>query len=220
MTSEPVPGDQAASAGKEEEKDEEGLVDFLKELPILIVVAFAIALLIKTFLFQAFYIPSGSMENTLLPNDRVIVSKLDFRFGDPHRGQVVVFVGPDAPPKIDRGPVRNFAHSVAVALGLASSEQDFIKRVIATSGETVEIKDGAVFVNGVKLKEPYLHDTAAISCSGRFCGPLKLHKGELFVMGDNRLNSRDSRVFGPIRESVVVGRARVLIWPPGRFKVL
>jgi signal peptidase I len=219
LTSPDAAGEAAQPAAREEE-EKQGFVEFLKELPILVVVAFAIALLIKTFLFQAFYIPSGSMENTLLPNDRVLVSKLDYRFGDPRNGQIVVFAGPDAVTPIDRGPLRNFLRSIAVAVGLASSEQDFIKRVIAIEGQTLEIRDGAVHVNGKTVKEPYLHDEAPISCSGRFCGPIKLGKDEVFVMGDNRANSRDSRVFGPIKESTIVGRARVLIWPPGRFETI
>ena len=199
--------------------DKEGFVDFLKELPILIVVAFAIALLIKTFLVQAFFIPSGSMESTLFKDDRVLVSKLSYRLGDPDRGDVVVFEGPEAftPPKEDRGPIGNFFNSVAIGLGLKSSKQDFIKRVLATEGQTIEIRDGAVTVNGKKLKEPYLHDTAPVTCSGRYCGPFKVPRDQVFVMGDNRSNSRDSRVFGPIPEAKIVGRAFVLIWPPDRF---
>lgn len=219
MTSEEAPGEEKAEEAPEEEK-KQGLVEFLKELPILIVVAFAIALVIKTFLVQAFFIPSGSMENTLLPDDRVLVSKLSYRFGEPKQGDIVVFVGPDAPAPVDRGAVRNFLRSVGVALGMISSEQDFIKRVIATEGQSVEIKEGAVWVNGKPLDEPYLHDNSPISCAGEFCGPTKIKKGELFVMGDNRANSRDSRFFGPIKHSTLVGRARLLIWPPSRFKVI
>ncbi|MGH2811855.1 MAG: signal peptidase I [Actinomycetota bacterium] len=207
---------------QEGDEKKEGLVEFLKELPILIVVAFAIALLIKTFLFQAFFIPSGSMENTLLVGDRVLVSKLSYRFGEPRRGDILVFRGPESftPPAQDRGPIGNFLHSVAVGLGLRSSEQDFIKRVIAVEGDEVEVKDGSVFVNGNRLRERYLHDRAPLACSGQFCGPLEVPDNEVFVMGDNRANSRDSRVFGPIDESDIVGKAFVLIWPPDRFESL
>lgn len=219
MTSEEAPREEQVEEAPEEDK-KQGLVEFLKELPILIVVAFAIALLIKTFLVQAFFIPSGSMENTLLRNDRVLVSKLSYRFGEPKRQDIVVFVGPDAPAPIDRGTVRNFLRSIGIALGMISSEQDFIKRVVAIEGQTVEIKEGAVWVNGKPLDEPYLHDNGPITCAGEFCGPIKIRKDELFVMGDNRANSRDSRFFGPIRESTIVGRARLLIWPPSRFEVL
>ncbi len=191
-----------------EEKKKDSFIDFLKELPILIFVAFGIALLIKTFLLQAFYIPSGSMENTLLKDDRVLVAKFLYRFTDPAQGDVIVFASPleASIPKEDHGPVGNFFNNLAEGLGLKSSERDFIKRVIAVEGQTVQIKEGAVFVNNRKLDEPYLHDKMPISCaSQQFCGPIKVPTDKVFVMGDNRGNSQDSRVFGPIPESSIVG---------------
>lgn len=204
-----------AAEPPEEEEEKDSFIDFLKELPVLIVVAFGIALLIKTFLLQAFFIPSGSMERTLLVGDRVLVSKFLYKFGEPERGDVVVFISPlgETTPKEDRGPVGNFFGDLSEGLGLKSSERDFIKRVIATEGETVQVKEGAVFVDGKKLNEPYRHDQLPMPDYG----PTTVPKGKVFVMGDNRSNSQDSRVFGPVSKEKIVGRAFVLIWPPKRL---
>lgn len=195
-------------------KKKDSFFDFLKELPILIVVAFAIALLIKTFLAQAFFIPSGSMENTLLVGDRVLVEKVTYRIRDPEYSDIVVFRSPTASevPKVDRGLVRNFFYGLAEGLGLRSSERDFIKRVIATEGQEVKVQQGAVYVDGKKLTEPYLRDQSPLPDYG----PTKVPNGRIFVMGDNRFNSQDSRAFGPITEESIIGRAFVLVWPPAR----
>ncbi|MGI8427321.1 MAG: signal peptidase I [Actinomycetota bacterium] len=203
---------------RRKEKHKGGALQFLRELPVLIIVALGIALLIKTFVVQAFYIPSGSMENTLMIGDRVLVSKFLYRFSEPKSGQVIVFVSPfgETNPKVDRGTFRNFLNSIAEDLGLKSTEKDFIKRVIATEGQTIQAKQGAVFVNNRKLTEPYLHDSGPIPDYG----PTKIPKGKVFVMGDNRNNSQDSRVFGPISKSTILGRAFVLIWPPSRIHLL
>lgn len=215
---EQVPEDQPQEQFEEERK--ESFLDFLKELPILIVVAFAIALLIKTFLFQAFFIPSGSMENTLLVNDRVLVCKINFVVNckEPKQKDVVVFVAPQSArsPVTDRGPLGDFWNSLMEGLGLRTPENDFIKRVIATEGQTIEIREGTVFVDGKKMVEPYLHDQTPLPDFA----PLEVPKGKIFVMGDNRFNSQDSRSFGPIPTSSIVGRAFVLIWPPDRFRGL
>jgi signal peptidase I len=182
------------------------------------VIAFAIALLIKTFIVQAFFIPSESMENTLLRNDRVLVSKFTYRFTDPKPGDVIVFVAPpeETAPEVRRGPIGRLLDSVLNGLGLRSSERDFIKRLVATEGQTVQITQGRLYVDGKRRDEPYVKDPSPMPDYG----PYKVPPGHLFVMGDNRFNSRDSRVFEAIEESSVVGRAFLIIWPPGRFGVL
>jgi signal peptidase I len=182
------------------------------------VIAFLIALLIKTFIVQAFYIPSESMEDTLLRNDRVLVSKFIYRFGEPKPSDIIVFVAPpqEAGPVPDKGPVGKFFDSLLHGLGLRSSERDFIKRLIATEGQTVQIKDGRLHVDGKQLDEPYIKDQAPMPDFG----PYEVPDEQLFVMGDNRFNSRDSRQFSSIKRSSVVGRAFVVIWPPGRLSVL
>ena len=168
----------------------------LVEWVLVIAGALLVAFLIKTFLFQAFYIPSESMEPTLVDRDRVIVNKLSYRLHDVNRGDLVVF---DRPPNEPPTEV-----------------EELIKRVIALEGETIEARQGDIFIDGRLLTEPYL---TSPSSSGTF-GPLVIPDGHVFVMGDNRNNSRDSRVFGPIDEDLIVGRAFVRVWPLGRLGFL
>ncbi|MEA2432549.1 MAG: signal peptidase [Actinomycetota bacterium] len=190
-----------------------------RELPILIVIAFVVALLIKTFVLQAFYIPSASMEPTLREGDRVLVEKIKYHLGDPARGDVLVFekdlIG--APPAEDTGFMTDISNAFKGLFGFPTgTSQDFIKRVIGVGGDTVEGRDGVVFVNGEAISEPYLPEGLEISPFG----PVEIPDGKLFVMGDNRNNSDDSRNFGPIDVDQVVGHAFLLIWPPSDFDTL
>ena len=172
-----------------------------------VVGALAVALLIKTFLMQAYFIPSGSMEPTLQIGDRVLVNKLSYDFGDIGRGDLIVFNRPPNQP---------------------DGEDDLIKRVIALPGETIEIRDGQVFITTVdnpnqqRLEEPYLAESITTTglvntqaCASATATSCEIPEGFVFVMGDNRPGSRDSRVFGPISEDLVVGRAFLRVWPLG-----
>jgi signal peptidase I len=218
---EPVPdGDQPApeaagepvAAGKRRARKGSSR-SFWKELPILIVVALVVAVLIKTFLVQAFYIPSGSMNDTLLEGDRVMVNKLAYRFGDPARGDVVVF---DSPMEVDADGETIFGavvRHVAESLGLSSPDSALIKRIIALGGETLEVRENRVYVDGSALDEPYLKEGSWMPDYG----PVTVPEGQVFVMGDNRSSSSDSRVFGPISEDEIVGKAFVRVWPPSRW---
>ena len=186
---------------------------FWKELPILIIVALVVAVLIKTFLVQAFFIPSGSMNDTLLEGDRVMVNKLAYRFGNPARGDVIVFDSPMEPDGDGETIFGALVRHVAESLGLSSPDSALIKRIVAVGGETVQIRDNRVFIDGTALDEPYLKE-------GSFMpdfGPLAVPEGQVFVMGDNRSSSSDSRVFGPIDEGEIVGRAFIRVWPPSRW---
>jgi signal peptidase I len=194
-----------------------GPLAFFRELPGLILVAFVLALLIKTFLVQAFYIPSQSMEPTLAVGDRVLVNKFIYAFREPRRGEIIVFENPrlDEP---DRNPLSAFWHWIIEGLGVSSDpEKDFIKRVIGLPGETIEVNRGRVFVDGERIEEPYLNEERDRSDYGPFTVP----EGHLFVMGDNRANSQDSRsTLGPVPRDKVVGKAFILIWPPSHFEWL
>jgi signal peptidase I len=195
---------------KEDERGP-GLLAVVRETVILVALAVLLAVVFKTFLVAAFYIPSGSMEPTLDISDRVLVEKVSYRFGDIEHGDVVVFVHdePGGEPAGPSNPVAGFFSSLGQAVGVVPpSDRDFIKRVIGLPGDTIDC-DGKVSRNGQPLTEPYL--PAGVTTTG--CEKVKVQPGELYVMGDNRGNSQDSRAFGPIQESDVVGRAFVRIWP-------
>jgi signal peptidase I len=198
---------------KPEEPEQKSKLGFFGELPILIITALVLALLIKAFLFQAFYIPSGSMEPTLMPGDRVLVNKIPYYFHDPRRGDVIVFENPTA--NADRGIVGGFVHWLAQGLGVSGgADEDYIKRVIGLPGDHITCANGAVFINGNKLLEPY--ETQRTQCQ-----PATVPAGRLFVMGDNRSESNDSRYeLGTVPLGKVVGKAFVIMWPPSNIGLL
>ena len=209
---------------------------FWKEVPLLVVAAIVMAVIIKTFFVQAFYIPSQSMQNTLQPGDRVLVDKLSPWFGaTPQRGQVIVFKDPggwltgEDLPTPSTNPVTRDFQSVLSTIGLmpSANDQDLIKRVIAVGGDTVVCKAGApVSVDGVALTEPYIYP-GATPCNDYPVGTVTVPKGDLWVMGDHRNDSADSRYqrqqdngggFVPLKD--VVGRAFVVAWPISHWAVL
>lgn len=167
--------------------------------------AMLVAVVVRVFLFQTFWIPSESMATTLVIKDRVIVNKLSYRLHDVNRGDVVVF---HRPP--DQAP---------------SEIKDLIKRVIALEGERISIRDDTVYIDGSALEEGY---TRGLPTQQMFCAEREMEglyteagfevpEGHVFVMGDNRTASGDSRCFGPIDEDLIVGRAFFKIWPPGNI---
>ncbi|GHG55407.1 signal peptidase I [Streptomyces griseocarneus] len=208
---------------------------FWKELPLLIGIALLLALVIKTFLVQAFSIPSESMQNTLQRGDRVLVDKLTPWFGSkPERGEVVVFHDPGGwlgeSPAANNGPIGTGIQKVLSFVGLMPSaeEKDLIKRVIATGGDTVECKgdNQPVVVNGKPLDEPYIFP-GNTPCGDKPFGPVKVPEGRIWVMGDHRQDSLDSRWHmegdkfqGTVSEDDVVGRAVAVAWPLNRLDVL
>jgi len=208
----------------------QGKKSFLRELPGIVITALVISVLIKTFLVQAFYIPSGSMENTLLVNDRVLVNKLTDKSDEVHRGDVVVFGDPggwlNGPTETNGSGPAAWIRDALVFVGLAPAvgEEDLIKRVIGVGGDEVACCDqGRLTVNGVPLDEPYLFPEDDPSLE-EFS--VTVPKDQLWVMGDHRAVSEDSRAhreqpgkgFVPIDD--VVGRAFTIVWPLDRTQLL
>jgi signal peptidase I len=196
-----------------EEKKRRG---FFRELPGLILIAVVLALLIKTFLVQAFYIPSGSMHPTLEIGDRVLVNKLVYDFGEPQRNDIIVFEDPssvDAEQGFFQGVLRWLTEGFGFA---TAAHQDFIKRVVALPGEEIRLRNGHLFIDGERTFEP---DTIALD--GDDFGPETVKADHVFVMGDNRSNSSDSREgLGQIPYDKIVGKAFVLLWPASRIEWL
>jgi signal peptidase I len=211
------------------------VVKHLTELPILVLIAFGIAILIKTFLVQAFFIPSASMKPTLVEGDRVLVEKISYALHDPRRGDVVVFEKSvfgqeqDVPPLED---ARNFMREL---LGLPTGlEEDYIKRIVAVAGDTIRYVGSPrrLIVNGEQVDQDFVkggRDKISSTITSADCKRLEMEEvrdgcripaGRIFVMGDNRANSEDSRILGPIQQDKVIGRAFVVIWPPEDFRSL
>lgn len=155
-------------------------------------IAIALAFLIRTFLFAPFMVEGESMETTLHNQEKLVVNKAIYYLSEPKRGDIIVF------------------H--------AEAKRDYIKRVIGVAGDTVEVKNDTLYINGKEVDEPYLANKReeakqqGVPLTEDF-GPVKVPEGHIFVMGDNRLNSRDSRVIGPVDISTVVGRAEFVFWP-------
>ena len=167
-----------------------GFLEFL----VILLVAFALVFgLVRPFILEAFYIPSESMTPTLEISDRVFVNKFIYRLSEPERGDIVVFRSTEG------------------------GDEDLIKRVVGLPGDSVEVRDGVLFVNGERREEPYLN--RRFPDSGIY-GPTTVPPNHLFMMGDNRANSRDSRFFGPVPFENIEGEAFVIFWPPSHVGLL
>ena len=183
---------------------------FLKQIfewIVVIAIALIVAMLVRLFLLQQFYISGPSMETTMFSDNRVLVSKLAYKIGDIDRGDVVVF---------DRATMN----------GSQIEHDDLIKRVIGLGGESIEIRDCSVYIDGTELDEPYLpsRDIGIANLSDR-CGVVSMplttiENDEVFLVGDNRPQSFDSRMFGPIKKDLIIGQAFVLMWPPSAWSRL
>jgi signal peptidase I len=179
-----------------------------------------LALVVQRFAFQQFYVPSGSMEPTLhgcegCNNDHILVNKLSYRFHAVHRGDIVVFERPDpdeAPPRVKSGECQPQRFDTNI--------EDLVKRVIGLPGETIDMRGGRVYVDGRALDEPYLEPRERSEWTGAIQAACTVPARMVFVMGDNRDQSEDSRFFGPIPKKRIVGRAFVRVWPPKRLGVL
>jgi signal peptidase I len=191
---------------------DDSLASFLKELPILLLIAFGLAFLLRTFVVQVFFIPSESMVPTLQVDDRIVVEKISYLFDGPERGDVIVFAGEEGFPTANESGIQRVARGIGQFLGVVPVDaRDLVKRVIGLPGDTVVLQGGQVSVNGVALDEPYAQ---LDEDDGEYTVP----EGQLFVLGDNRDNSADSRSsLGFVDLDNVVGRAVLKIWPLDRF---
>jgi signal peptidase I len=156
-----------------------------------LLIAFILAQLVMVSVAQAFQVEQYSMEPTLLPRDRVLVNKFLYRWRQPHHGDIIVLRYP-------RDPGRNY-----------------IKRIVGLPGDRVQIRDGRLLINGVPVRETYLNGPP----TGDY-GPEVVPVGSVFVLGDNRNNSEDSRAFGFVKQDLIVGQAMLIYWPPQRVRLL
>lgn len=242
-----APNDQPADHGEstraaKKRTSRNGFVQWLKELPLMLAIAFIIAILLRSFVVQAFWIPSGSMEQTLhgcpgCTGDRILVNRMSYWFSEPEPGDIVVFQAPstwEAEVPVDEpdGILGQSWLWVKRLVGAAPpAERDLVKRVIATEGQTIECCDaqGRVLVDGQPLDEPYIfldgQDPAQYGATAAF-GPVTVPEGRMFVMGDHRNASADSRAHlndqhqGTVPVDSVIGRAFVVLWPFDRFNWL
>lgn len=171
-------------------------IRLLIEIVVIIAVAIGLATLFTHFVIQPYEIPSGSMEDTIEIGDRVFSEKVSYAFGEPQRGDIITFEDPTDPDRI------------------------LIKRVVATEGQTVELRNGLVYVDGVPLNEPYTLDRPSEDLESGIEYPYTVPAGYVWVMGDNRTNSADSRVFGAIPVDSITGRAIFRYWPLDRLGLL
>lgn len=193
-----------------EKRRDGGSGSFLRELPVLLLIALVLAFVLRTFVVQVFYIPSSSMEETLQINDRMVVEKITGYFREPRRGEIWVFEGDESDAAEPSNGAQQVVRVVGQFIGIVpANARDFVKRVVGLPGDEVFIEAGRVYVNGEPLDEPYVeHDDQSDF------GPVIVPEDRLFFLGDNRPNSSDSRrSLGFVATEQLVGRAAVIIWP-------
>lgn len=186
------------------------------EFVVILLVSFVLVFgFIRPFVVEAFFIPSESMVPTLQVGDRVLVNKFIYRFTEPERGDIVVF------QSVEGGPLPPPQNPIERVVGLfrgdgAAAREDLIKRVVGVPGDRIAVRGGTLYLNGEPQEEPYLNkrfpDRSAAA-------PTRVPEGHVFVMGDNRANSFDSRFFGPVPEENLIGESLVRFWPPTRVGV-
>jgi signal peptidase I len=171
---------------------------WIAEWAIIVIVAVVVAFLVRTYVAQTFFVPSTSMYPTLKAGDRIVVNKLAFDYGSIDRGDIVVFKTP--PAEHCGGP----------------RVPDLVKRVIGLPGETISARNGHVYITGKVLNQPWLPKVKSTYTSN--FGPDKIPKGDYFMMGDNRVASCDSRMWGPVKRSYIVGKVDLILWPFSQFR--
>lgn len=208
----------SVKAGVKPKRKSKSRSNSLIELIVIVAIAIGLAFLIQAFVVKPYKIPSGSMEPTLAVGQRVLVNRL---FGSPHVGEIAVFNPPEHAEHGICGPI---PHSLSPGGAACSqplprkSETTFIKRVVAGPGDTIYIKEGHVYRNGVREKDSYIR-ACSESAECNFPTPIKIPPGHWFMMGDNRGNSEDSRFWGPIPTSWIIGEAFATYWPPDKIGI-
>ena len=199
MSEKPYYHDQQFQTSSEERRPATKKGGGALEYLVILLLSFALVFgFVRPFVMEAFWIPSGSMIPTLKIGDRVLVNKFIYRFTEPMRGDIIVFESVD------------------------NSNEDLIKRVVGLPGDKIAVRGGKLFVNGEPQREPYVINKPCLRGAPRTCsfGAITVPKGHVFVMGDNRGNSADSRVFGPLPEKNIEGEAFLRFWPPARIGLL
>jgi len=192
--------DDADDLYQEEQPEERrrlpGVIRTILEFALAIIIAVGLTWVLKTFVIEPYEVPTGSMETTIMVGDKLLAEKITFNFNPIQNGDIIVFADKVLPGRV------------------------LVKRVIATSGQVVDFKDGRVYVDEIPLYEPYVNGAITKPLEQHFGSspivyPYKVPEGQIWVMGDNRENSADSRYFGSIPESSVYGRALMVFWPLG-----
>ena len=189
----------------------------LVELVIIVAVALGLALGIQAFLVKPFRIPSESMVPTLEVGQRVLVDRVSYKFGEPDRGDIVVFKPPAGQPSTCG--VRRSDDQPCPRGTPERSDTNFIKRVVAVPGDRVKIMEGSVYINGQRQREPFARlDPECGTCN--LPREIRIPEDHYYMMGDNRGESADSREWGPVPEEWIIGKAFMTYWPPGRIGLL
>lgn len=173
----------------------QAISEFFWEMVRVAIISLVIILPVRYFLIQPFYVKGASMEPNFYDHEYLIIDEISYRFNEPKRGDIVVFKYPKDP------------------------KQYFIKRVIGLPGEKVRIENSAIFVNGTRLNEAYLPDTIETVLPLRGYGDVTLAGDEYFLLGDNRSQSLDSRIFGPVKREFIIGRTWIRGWPFNRVTI-
>ncbi len=213
-----------ASATSAGEKDPpKSRLNSIVELIVIVLVAIGLALAIQAFIVKPYKIPSSSMEPTLDVGQRVLVNRVGMHFGEPKIGEIMVFHPPKDAEQQVCGPAPHMVTPGGAACDSPEPQEDngvnFIKRVVAGPGDTLYIKEGHAYVNGKREKDSYIRSCGS-SSECNFPTPIKIPAGHWFMMGDNRGESDDSRFWGPVPTSWIIGQAFFTYWPPDRIGTL
>jgi signal peptidase I len=217
-----VSAKQSSAQGAETGSTSKSKTNSIVELVVIIAVAVGLALVIQAFLVKPYRIPSGSMEPTLDVGQRVLVNRIGMHFNGPHVGEVVVFHPPKDAEQQVCGPSPHIVTPGGAACSTAVPEKgsvNFIKRIVAGPGDTLYIKEGHAYLNGKREKDSYIRQCGG-SSECNFPTPIKIPAGHWFMMGDNRGESDDSRFWGPVPTSWIIGGAFATYWPPDRLGFL